>query len=61
MSPHFWYVASAYGVSALVLGGLTLWLIVDAAARKRELAVLEASGLRRRSDRRSEQADESKP
>lgn len=52
MSAHGWYVAAAYGVSALGLGGLVIWLLLDAAARRRELAVLEAGGLRRRSDKR---------
>ena len=50
MSAHALYVASAYGVSILVLAGLATWILVDQRARKRELAQLEASGIRRRSD-----------
>ena len=50
MSTHTLYVAAAYGVSALVLAGLALWIIMDQRARRRELAALEAAGIRRRSD-----------
>ncbi len=50
MSDHFLYVASAYGASILVLAGLAGWILADQRARKRELAQLEASGIRRRSD-----------
>lgn len=52
MSAHAMYVTAAYGVSALVLGGLIIGLLVDASARRRELAELEASGMRRRSEKR---------
>lgn len=51
MSAHALYVSTAYGVTALVLIGLIGWLVTDYRARKRELAELEASGVRRRSDR----------
>jgi heme exporter protein D len=47
---HAFFVAAAYVISALVLVGLAAWILVDRNARKRELAVLEASGVRRRSD-----------
>ena len=50
MSAHALYVASAYGVSALVLGTLVAWILLDQRARRRELAALEAAGIRRRSD-----------
>ncbi|HRP78531.1 MAG TPA: heme exporter protein CcmD [Aquamicrobium sp.] len=50
MSTHALYVAAAYGVSALVLVGLALWILADQRARRREMAALEAAGLRRRSD-----------
>ena len=48
---HEFFVAAAYGVSAVALIGLFGWLVLDRNARKRELAALEASGIRRRSDR----------
>lgn len=46
---HALYVAAAYGVTAVALGGLLLWILVDGRNRKRELARLEAEGVRRRS------------
>lgn len=52
MSAHAAYVAAAYGLSALVIAGLAIWLAADQRARKRELAALEAAGVRRRSDNR---------
>jgi heme exporter protein D len=50
MSAHVLYVAAAYGISALVLAGLALWILADQRARRREMAALEATGIRRRSD-----------
>ncbi|HEY5817510.1 MAG TPA: heme exporter protein CcmD [Mesorhizobium sp.] len=54
MSAHALYVTAAYGLTALVLSGLVVWMLADQRARRRELAQLEASGLRRRSDRPAE-------
>ena len=51
MSAHALYVATAYGVSILVIAGLIGWVLLDQAARKRELAELEAAGVRRRSEK----------
>ena len=51
MSAHALYVAAAYGVSAVAIAGLILWILADQRARKREMAELEAAGFRRRSDR----------
>jgi heme exporter protein D len=50
MSAHAVYVASAYGISAIVLAGLAAWIMLDQRARRRELAALEAAGVRRRSN-----------
>ncbi|TCD15875.1 heme exporter protein CcmD [Oricola cellulosilytica] len=47
---HFQYVLTSYALTALVLAGLGLWLWLDARARRRELARLEESGVRRRSE-----------
>ena len=47
---HFDYVAIAYGASALAIAGLVAWILLDQRARKAELAELEASGVRRRSE-----------
>jgi len=51
MSAHDAYVAAAYGITVIVLVGLTLVILADQRARKRELGELEKQGLRRRSDR----------
>ncbi|MER9140100.1 heme exporter protein CcmD [Mesorhizobium sp. M0830] len=51
MSAHALYVTAAYGITAVVLIGLIGWILLDQRARKRELAELEAAGVRRRSDK----------
>ncbi|MBZ9671399.1 MULTISPECIES: heme exporter protein CcmD [unclassified Mesorhizobium] len=51
MSPHALYVTAAYAITAIVLAGLIGWILLDQRARKRELAELEAAGVRRRSDK----------
>ncbi|PWJ91478.1 heme exporter protein D [Mesorhizobium loti] len=51
MSAHALYVTAAYGITAMVLIGLIGWILIDQRARKRELAELEAAGIRRRSDK----------
>jgi len=48
---HPWFVATAYGISAIVIAGLIVWILLDARARRRDIAELEASGVRRRSAR----------
>lgn len=50
MSAHVAYVAAAYGISALALAALAWWILADQRGRRRELAALEAAGVRRRSD-----------
>ena len=52
MTAHALYVTAAYAVSGLALAGLVAWVLLDSRARRREMAELEASGLRRRSDRK---------
>ncbi|MGO4832348.1 heme exporter protein CcmD [Rhizobiaceae sp. 2RAB30] len=51
MSVHALYVTAAYGATVIVMAGLIGWLLIDRNGRRRELAELEASGVRRRSDR----------
>jgi heme exporter protein D len=46
---HAFYVYAAYGFAALVTAAATLWTWADGRARRKELAALEASGIRRRS------------
>ena len=51
MSVHALYVTAAYAITVVVLAGLVGWILIDQRARRRELAELEASGVRRRSDK----------
>ncbi|CCV04394.1 Heme exporter protein CcmD [Mesorhizobium metallidurans STM 2683] len=51
MSAHALYVTAAYTMTAVVLAGLIGWILIDQRARKRDLAELEAAGVRRRSDK----------
>lgn len=46
---HTFFVSLAYGASAVALAGLIVWVVADHRARSRELAMLEKSGVRRRS------------
>lgn len=52
MSEHVLFVAAAYGATVAVIGALVAWILLDQAGRRRELAELEAEGVRRRSDQR---------
>ncbi|MCQ8782987.1 heme exporter protein CcmD [Mangrovibrevibacter kandeliae] len=54
MHDYTGFIAAAYGISALALAGLGLWLFLDARARRAELKLLEARGVRRRSMARAE-------
>ncbi len=51
MSAHALYVTAAYAITARVLAGLVGWVLLDQRARRRDLAELEAAGVRRRSER----------
>ncbi|RTM08079.1 MAG: heme exporter protein CcmD [Hyphomicrobiales bacterium] len=51
MSVHAVFVTAAYAITVVVLAGLIGWILLDQRARKRELAALEAAGVRRRSDK----------
>ncbi|MCA2409681.1 heme exporter protein CcmD [Rhizobium leguminosarum bv. viciae 248] len=48
---HAFYVYASYGFAALVTVAVTVWTWADGHARRTELAVLEAAGIRRRSAR----------
>jgi len=54
MTAHDLYVTAAYGISAVLVAALIGWIVIDYRLRRNELAELEASGVRRRSDRRGE-------
>ncbi|MCK3778429.1 heme exporter protein CcmD [Ensifer sesbaniae] len=49
MMSHAVYVFTSYGIATLTVLGLIAWVVLDGRARRRELAELEASGIRRRS------------
>lgn len=51
---HIAYVSAAYAVAAIALAGLLVWVLLDQAGRKRDLAELEKRGIRRRSDGRGD-------
>jgi len=46
---HTFYIAMSYGIAALISLCLIAWVWLDGRARSKELAELEASGIRRRS------------
>jgi heme exporter protein D len=46
---HWGFVLAAYGVAALVMGGLIAWVVLEGRRHARALAELEARGIRRRS------------
>jgi heme exporter protein D len=46
---HFWFIAGAYGVSALVMAALVAWVVLDGRSLARRLKALDARGIRRRS------------
>ena len=49
MMSHEAFVFLSYAATALTLAGLLIGIMADGRARKRELAELEAQGVRRRS------------
>ncbi len=50
MSGRAGFVFAAYAASALVIGAMIVWIALSQRARRAELAALEASGVKRRSD-----------
>lgn len=53
LGPHATFIVASYVVVAVVLFGIIAWLILDGRAQKRQLAEMEARGIRRRSGRHS--------
>lgn len=45
---HAFYIGMSYGLTGLIVTVLIGWIFLDGRARKREMAQLEASGVRRR-------------
>ncbi len=50
LGPHAIFIVSAYAGVALAIAALIAWVATNSARVKRKLAVLEAQGVRRRSD-----------
>lgn len=50
LGTHAGYIVAAYGFVVAVIVGLVLWVALDGRGRRRELADLEARGIRRRSE-----------
>ncbi|MFK0164638.1 MULTISPECIES: heme exporter protein CcmD [Rhizobium] len=48
---HPFYVFGSYGFAAVMILAIIAWTWIDGRLRRRELAALEASGIRRRSQR----------
>ena len=47
---HEAFIAASYAASALVLGGLVLWIALARRRVLRDLAALESAGIKRRSE-----------
>jgi heme exporter protein D len=52
LGPHAFFIAAAYGVTALVVLGLVARAVVDHRVQARRLADLEGRGMGRRSGRK---------
>jgi heme exporter protein D len=50
LGPHAGFIFASYGIVVAVIAGLVLWVTLDGRGRRRELADLEARGIRRRSE-----------
>lgn len=48
---HEAFVFISYAITALTVVGMVLWVTLDGRARRRELASLEAAGIKRRSEK----------
>jgi heme exporter protein D len=51
---HAFYVYGSYGFAGIMVVAVIAWTWIDGRLRRRELAALEASGIRRRSQRAPE-------
>lgn len=51
LGDHAGFILAAYGLSALIVAALVVWVVVDGRTQRRRLADLEARGIRRRSRR----------
>jgi heme exporter protein D len=51
LGPHAAFIIAAYAMAFVMLAGLIAWVALDYRAQLRKLALLEARGITRRSDR----------
>ena len=58
LGDHAGFILAAYGISALIVVALVVWVVVDGRTQRRRLAALEARGIRRRSRRNDGKAGE---
>ena len=49
LGPHAVFIVAAYAVAAVVVLALIAWVLADHDAQRRQLADLEARGIKRRS------------
>jgi heme exporter protein D len=49
LGPYASFIWASYGLAALVIGGLMVWLVRDGQRQAAALADLEARGIKRRS------------
>lgn len=49
LGPHAFFIWASYAVSALIVGGLMLWILMDYRSQRRALQDFEARGITRRS------------
>jgi len=54
LGTHAGFILAAYGIALMVIAVLFVWILVDGRAQRRQLADLEARGVRRRSARTSD-------
>ena len=47
---HVPFIAASYAATVLVLGLVSAWIVMGRAKAKRDLAALETSGIKRRSE-----------
>jgi heme exporter protein D len=47
---HLPFIAASYAASLVVLSAIAVWILAARARAKRDLAALEASGIKRRSE-----------
>ena len=46
---EIYYVWAAYFAAAIIVAAITLWTLMDARSQRRQLAEIEARGIKRRS------------